>query len=315
MRKKILPLTIAILAFLRFAVWADDGAEERSMLPRFDSVSQDSVLLRYKYIPGKKTAIEVEIDLTMSIEVSGQKMLITMPMKLGCHYTVKTVDADGDATAEMVITKMAVSMTSPQGEMTYDSDRDDGSDPRFGSLQAMLNVPIPVKVSALGKVLEMDVQPMEEAIKRGGASALNVGDTTDKIVKSTFIMLPEGPVRANDAYDAGEIVQQLSNMGEMISKVKYEVLSVSSDGTKALLKPSGEFSLNPADGGDIHLDLNSFKLGGWILFNIADGNIERSYGDIEASILVTQNGQSMNFSINTRVFNDQINGSASPSGL
>ncbi|MGA2545402.1 MAG: DUF6263 family protein [Rectinemataceae bacterium] len=306
MRKTILPLVIAIIACLRFAVWADDGAEERSIPPRFDSTSQDRVLLRYKYIPGHRTVIEVEIDMSISIEAAGPKMAIEMPMKLGCYYTVKSVDGNGDATAEMVITKMALSVTSPQGDMTYDSDRDDGSDPKFGSLKAMMNVPIPVKVSTLGKVLEMDVQPMEEAIKRSGAAALNLGDTTDKIVKSTFVMLPEGPVRASDTYDAGEIVQQLQNMGEMTSKVKYEVLSISSDGTKALLKPRGEFSLDPTAGGEVNLKLDSFKLDGWILFNIADGDIERSYGDIEASILVTQNEQSMNFSVNTRVFNDQV---------
>ena len=269
--------------------------------PTFPSTSSEPVLLRYKCRPDQKVKFGLDMDTNMDIGAPDGKVTIEMAMKMDGGYEVKAVESNGDFQAVMTITHAAMNMNISPGpgksqRMSFDSDKDAGGDvnPAMRPLMAMLKVPIPVKVSAVGKLLETDMHPLLEALDRAhaGAAAKELQQQARKLFESTFVQLSETPVKAGDTYDAGELVQTLPEMGEMRARIRYKVVAVSGDKKQAVLQPKAEFSLESRPGGPDKIKVDSTTMDGWLLFDIEKGNIVRSAGDVKMGMTITAGGQS-----------------------
>ncbi len=272
-------------------------------MPKFDSTSNEQVLLRYKFKTGQSVKMNMDMLMDNEIQAGGQnaRMGITITMEAG--YTVKSVDANGDAWAVLTITRMTMKAAGPN-VISFDSDKDaDNSDPNLQALKVMLNTPIPVKVSAIGKLLDVDRDPMREAVRRAGAAAklLDFEKTADEAIKGSFIQLSQEPVKAGDTYDAGTIVKKTEGFGEMTFNVRYKVLSISGDKKQALLQPIGEVTLRNQSEGPVKVEMNYGKVTGWILFDVEKGDIMQSSGLSSAEMTMSQGGQSLVMKSDTKV--------------
>jgi len=269
--------------------------------PKFDSTSSEPVLLRYKCRPDQKVKFGLDMDTNMDIGAPDGKVTVETAIKMEGGYEVTAVESNGDFQAVMTITRATMNMNMSAGpgksqRMSFDSDKDAGGDvnPAMRPLLAMLKVPIPVKVSAVGKLLETDMHPLLEALDRAhaGAMAKELQQQATKLFESTFVQLSESPVKAGDTYDAGNLVQAVPGLGEMRARIRYKVLAVSGDKKQAVLLPKAEFSLESKPGASEKIKMESTAIDGWLLFDVEKGNIQRSAADVKMGMIINAGGQS-----------------------
>jgi hypothetical protein len=277
-------------------------------MPQFDTRSSRPVLMRYKFRNGETVRMTMDLVMDNSILLMDRKADMHMLISMAAEYTVKSVDENGDARADFTITRMtmkAMSQASPGG-ITFDSDKvQQDADPKLAALKVFVKTVIPVKVSSIGKILDMDLDPIREAVARAGEAAalLDFGKTADKAMKSSFTQLSLKPVRPGDIYEAGTIVEKLENLGEMSMTARYKVLAISGDGQQVLLQPLGNMSLKPAAGnpGNMKMSMKKGNVDGWLLFDVEKGNIVRSAAASGMELSMSQDNVTMNMISDTKI--------------
>lgn len=266
--------------------------------PKFSSTTQESILLRYKHKKGQKVGLD--LDFEMSMEVMGQKIPISM--KMYGDYKVQAVDSNGDTTAVFRFSRITMKSSTPMGKIEFDSDKDSATaNPQLKDLKKMVGVPMPVKVSAVGKLLHVDGNPLRKALGQGANAALRqqMDQMIEKMTQGAFIQLSVDPVKAGDIYDAGKIDTSSGGM-KMVFSAKYKVASVSGDKKQAILEPSGKFEIKSGTAGP-QIKLNESDVDGWILFDLEKGNIIRSFAKLFMNMSVSQSGQTMTMKMTVEV--------------
>lgn len=284
----------------------DEDGSGRSKVagcPEFATTSPEPVLLRYKCQPNQKIDFGCDMDMVMRLDASdgrGQdmKMNMTMNMKMDGMFHVTEVDSNGDFRAVMTITRITTKMDMEGGpggaqKMDFDSDKDRATDrPEMRPLRAMLNQPVPVKISAMGQLLEADVHALASMMGSAASTTMNAKQSIEQILKSSFVQLSKDPVKAGDTYDAGELSMGGPGGDGMKAKVRYKILSVSGDKKQAVLQPLVDFSITKIPGAE-NIKMESCSADGWILFDVERGNIVRSAADIRMAMAGSEGRQSM----------------------
>jgi hypothetical protein len=262
--------------------------QDKPAAPVFASVSQDEVLLRYKHVKGQKVTASMDMFANMDITVGEQKIAMVMKMKMFAFYIVNDVLADGTAMVSLTITRITLDTTAPM-EMSYDSDRKTDTDKKeFQSFGYMINTPIACRVTPLGEMDGLDVNPIIKKLTAAGEkkSVAEIEKQIKEMTKKSFIQLSKKPVKAGDVYDAGTLAQDAGNFGTSEMSVQYRIKAVSGDKKKALLEPVVSFKISG-------LNIKKSTMNGWILFDLEKGNIEKSFGDVYMEIAMSQGGQSI----------------------
>jgi hypothetical protein len=320
--KTSLCISVLIMAFL--AVVPDSQASSRATknvvmsesalrkafpeMPQFDTRSSHPVLMRYKFKNGETVRMSMDLVMNNNIWLMDRKADMHMLISMAAEYTVKSVDENGDAWADFTITRMtmkAMSPASPSG-ITFDSDKEQqDADPKLAALKVFVKTTIPVKVSSVGKILDMNLDPVHEVMARAGeaAAVLDFGKTADKAMKSSFTQLSLKPVRPGDIYEAGTIVEKLENLGEMSLTARYKVLAVSGDGQRVLLQPLGNMSLKPVSDntGNMKMSMKKGTVDGWLLFDVEKGNIARSEAVSGMELSMSQDNVTMKMITDTKI--------------
>ena len=291
----IFSIVFSMLVFfnISLSIAGQDAANTLfSSRPVFTATSTDPVLLRYKFKVGQIVNMEFEMASGSHMQAEGMNVEFQTIMKIFGNYKVTSVNSRGDAGAILNLTRMTVQVKG-QNNVSFDSNDPGASDnPNFKEVMAMLHVPIPVKVSSRGEVIDMNLDPLNQAYKKAGI-ALNkseINKTTSKTIKSSFVQLAEHPVKAGDIYDAGVISEPFPG-GIMNARSHFKVLAVSKDKSKVLLAPVSEFDLKSTPDSAITITLNSSKMEGWLLFDRKRGNIDRSWVSISLDATMKQNAQ------------------------
>jgi hypothetical protein len=261
----IICLLFCMMLFPLLAVEYPEGC------PQFSSTSGDKVLFRYKYAVNQK--VVMEMSMVTYIKTSSQMGDIEIPftMTFEAYYVVKGITAQGNAEATMIISRMTM---EAEGfvDISYDSaDPESVSDPNFSQANCMVDVPIPIVITPLGELLDMDTNPLLEAAEKLGTqiNPESFKQQIKELTESSFVQLSRDPLKAGDIYDAGSITSTFGMVNPIEASVKYQVIAVSGDKKKALLKPIVTFSFP-----DMTIKQSEFD--GWILFDLEKGNIAES---------------------------------------
>ena len=217
--------------------------------PEFESTSNESVLLRYKFKVSELVKMKIEIGMHMKMSFAGRNIDMPIDMMVEADYVIDSVDSNGDAKIKLLITRMTMDMKGPQGKVAVDTkDSASMQNPQFKPIMAMINTPIFAKLTPLGKVLNLDFNLLRKAMQKMGSAAMsqNLKQQTDQMMNSSFIQLSKDPVAAGDTYEAGKITQTMPNFGILETEVKYKVLKVSGDKKQVILKPMGKMRLIPS---------------------------------------------------------------------
>jgi hypothetical protein len=266
--------------------------------PVFSTSSLGPVTLRYKFTPGMTTSLRM--DLKLRIQMANLKET-SIRFGMSAQYTVDSVDAAGRATATMVISELRGGGSTPNGTLIGTT----GSSsvlPDLLPLSAMSGIPMKIKISPRGELLDYDVQPLLDAVRRAGyAEMLQASDQKIKdLLRSTFVQLPGGAVNLHDRYQAGSIEQELEGgMGSMSARVWYDIASISGDLRKVVMCPGAKYTIKSSTVSQI--DVQRSQVRGWILFNVARGNIDQSKGEQEIKFTVRTGDQSMTVRVQTDI--------------
>ncbi len=305
-----LPQSVIVSAALLFLCaglcWGAATQPQQTALspaPAFAATSPDPVLFRYKFKQGQTAATKLAMQIANRMQMGeNNKVTVHVTIDMDAQYTVRSVDGNGDAWAVLTITRMKMRSDGPEAVAFDSAQNQPAGNPHLQALQAMLNTPIPVKVSALGKVLDMDRDPIDQAIRRAGiaANVFDANKTADDIVKGSFVQLSASPVRRGDIYTAGTIVQKTEGLGEMALDARFKVLSVSGDGKQALLQPMGDFMLKPGnEAGPVRINLSKASVNGWILFDLEKGFISRSEVLVTMEMEASEGANAMHLATDT----------------
>lgn len=272
--------------------------ETSSGIPEFSAVADEAVSLRYQFAKGEKA--HLVMDYTMTMEMMGQRMPISMKME--SDYEVKEVRESGDAEISVQFTRIKMEMDGPQ-VVKFDSDEveDIKADPMGASFAPILSTPISSVISPEGKVIEMNLDAMLNGLSEQDAAAtrMQIESMSKQFSQNTFVALPKDPVKIGDVYDAGVIETDAGGM-KINMHMKYKVLSISQCKRYVVLEPDGSFSFNSEMPG-LEMNTENNKIGGWMLFDLAKGLPLRSNMDLGMDISASQMGQQMQMKIDMNV--------------
>ncbi len=287
---------ISAVFFLGMLLCSLSAQEYPEGAPSFSSTTKDAVLFRYKFQPGQKVSMDMSMNTEMKTESEEGEMSMPFVMTFEANYAVKSVDKDGNARAELVITRMTMK-SSGFLDISYDSaDPKDAAKDKFTSINALINVPIPVQISPLGKLLSVDTNPLLKAAQKMGQQLDpdQFNQQIEQLTKNSFVQLSADPLKAGDVYDAGTISTSFGSMSTMEADVKYEVVAVSADKKQAILKPVVTFSI-PG------VTLTQSDFNGWILFDLQKGNVKQSFAKQVLEFEVIQSKKASYFLIDMGV--------------
>ncbi|MFC1884553.1 hypothetical protein ACFL2O_07270 [Thermodesulfobacteriota bacterium] len=287
---------------------AGDIVKESSDRPHFETVGKGSVLLRYKFRPDEKVVIKMALVMNQVIFINEQTIRVQTVLSMEGNYTVKSVKDTGDALAMITITRIRVNTKGP-AKIFFDSDsKAEDLDPRLTGLAELINTPLNVKVSPLGRVSDIDRSALNKIIESAGEGEqlFDLKNICEEFIENTFIALSKKEVKTGDTYEAGVIIRVMPDGSEIAVKESCKILEISGDNKMCLLQPRGKFSVKsqPAEG--MKIRLNNGAKGGWILFDLEKGNIVRSGGYSHLDVTLGQKGQSMRMKTDAKMsFNVQ----------
>jgi hypothetical protein len=251
-----------------------------SLIPDFKSTSNEAVLMRYKFKPDEKITYKFVTNIDINTSMGDIKMNIGMRG----HYIIDTVYPDGSALAMFYIADI-ISKTSGMAEVTYDSrNPSDRDNYQYRDLNSMVEVDIPVLVTPTGELADINNNPHSKAL--AAASSFYDNQQLESLLQGSFTQLSEAPVKTGDVYDAGTL-KSVATQQSIKFDVSYRIASVSGDKEKVIMVPVANIE---SDQGEIESDFT-----GKILFNIKEGNIDRSYATIQMKM--TLEGQKVEFTI------------------
>ncbi len=256
-------------------------------VPTFASTSDEPVLLRYKLKTDQVERVVVDADMDVNVRQGGQELAVKMTMHMEAKARVTDVDAEGNISAVVKITRMTTKVTGPNA-VEFDSDKP-GDDPKFQAVTAMIGVGIPCKLTPTGRLLETDLEPLRLAARRAGDAALarSVEDGAKKMFDGTYVQLSEKPVKAGDTYKAGTIDADKYKFHN-----SYRIRSVSGDRTQVVLEPVTEVEVTAgAFPAGVDARIKSQESAGWILFDLQKGHASKADVRLRLVLDVTAGGQ------------------------
>lgn len=290
----ILALTLSLSAAAEITITADP--------PTLTGASEKPVTLRYKFTKGNKVNLLMDMEMTTSMTMGGQKMHMPITMIMEGAYTVKSVDTEGNGVVILTFTRMAMEMKAPI-HMSFDSNKEaDRNNPQFKPMLGVLNIPIDTTISPRGAVVAMNMDTVNDAmVKAGAMTAAEAKQNTEKMMQGSFIQLPEEAIAVGQTYDAGEVVQDAKGVGKMRSKINYTISAVSGDESLVLLTPKGSLALEPTPGSPMTVTMKASKMSGWVLFDRTKGNVTKSYVAVEADMDMQQGQQNISMQMDIKV--------------
>lgn len=261
-------------------------------IPKFSSTTKEPVTLSYNFV--KNDSVSLDMSYNMVMEMAGQKM--PMNMSMGIKYKILDVDSSNNARMCVEFTRMKLNIKGPQ-TLSFDSEnqKDMQNNPAAKSFSFLLHNRIYMTISPKGKLIKIDMSRIFKNIpgKENEQIKKQIEQMSNQFSQNSFIPLPKNPVKEGDVYDVGLLHNNVSGMN-MDMKMKYKVLSVSSDKNYVLLAPEGKFSL-----GDQGMDskIHDNKISGWVILNLKTGFMQASNMNMNMNISSTQMGQEMNMKV------------------
>jgi hypothetical protein len=216
-------------------------------IPNFAKTTNEPILLRYKYTKGQK--ITMGLDYSMQIEMVDLGVKIPIVMKMTGYYIVESVFSNNDASVIMRFSRVTMRSSGPQGEMGFDTDKNNVKIPGFDWFKKMINVDLQAKVTELGNVVDFDKSFLNQMINNATEIAIKqqLDQVIDQMTRGTFIQLSKKPVKQGETYDAGRIESLMDNGIRMGVDISYQVLSVTKSKSQVLLKPIVNIDMKTED--------------------------------------------------------------------
>jgi predicted component of type VI protein secretion system len=215
-------------------------------------------------------------------------------------FHVKSINANKEYEMETRFEKMSMTMTMPQGAITFSSESEDTSDPFSMILASIVDQPIQLRMNTLGKITFIDTntsrwnQAIERYVpeaKRAQVKAQLVKSFGPETIKTQLEQVtdfyPEGSVSVQDTWTKS--ATHLNQGANMLTTTTYRLDAISPDSIRisgtGTIHPKGSSEYVAGSSGYTQANLsgkNTFQLtmdrkSGWLrsglLTQELDGNL------------------------------------------
>ena len=275
---------------------------------------RQEVTLAYRWTKGEPVLYRVTQDVvtTMSGVPGMGELTVNQTMSQVLRTVPDTVAQDGTATLSQSVDSIRMAMSTPAGNMGYDSADpaalQDPSGMMKNMFSAMLGVPFTVVLAPTGRVEKVDGMSriMEKVFQTlpqnpGSAAALEAvkGSLSDEAMRGLlgqgFAQFPGKPVRVGDTWN-GDLKTSNPMLGGLATSTVFTLNAIEGSGDAQLAKVGIKLSMKQEQPSSAQ---NPFGLTvqmtealgqGELSFNVAKGRLVRSSVDIDMPFSMTGNG-------------------------
>jgi len=269
----VLPVfVLALILFPSQGLLAQDDAT-----PKIQEAQ--NVQLRWQFKPGRKISVAMQQDMTVVMNMMGQKMKVTNGTKTWMTWLVESVDSEGLATVKTRVDRAVVEIDNPtQGKTIYDSDsREELSGAAKQMSEAykpLLGIETVTTMKQTGEVVSVVIP--EEAlrgIQQSAPGGMMGKDMFEKLTRDASPSFPE-TVSSGDTWKRESEMQLPFGKLALTSTYKYEGKEIvdSKELHRIGMDIVMEFVLDKS-AGNITIDVVDQKNSGFIHFDNNSGRI------------------------------------------
>ncbi|MBN1648836.1 MAG: hypothetical protein JW874_12450 [Spirochaetales bacterium] len=265
---------IVLLVFIMTAVLASaDNILWKE--PVFAKSSMSALELVYSFVPDTKFVFDQTSNSISLVSVMGQEQKVKVEMNIHGSFAIKSVDSTGTALIEINFEKIFGTIGTDQMSVNFSTDeRHMLADAGLEGLKAFASTPFRVKLNKKGKIVEKDTNMIDLLLAGYSGNSTVIHQLIDDVVGQIFIMLPEKQVKKGEVYNAGTVVKEVEELGNMEITTKYTVVDVSSDKKQVLLRPSSTFVMK-------NVKITKSDMKGWMLLDTDTGIIMKSSSSLD----------------------------------
>jgi hypothetical protein len=194
--------------------------------------SAQQVQLRYQFAEGDEHRYEMIQQTTVPIPGMGE---MVQEQRQILRQQVLSVDADGNARIRQTIESMRMTMDSPMGVQSFDSESGEVTDPAFAPLAAMVGTGSEITISSAGAVVDFgDLgEWMEELLAGAGPEVQGMmGDALseevlESMVRQSFQALPPEGLEPGQSWEFA--MSMPAAFGSMESSTVYTLRGVETE--------------------------------------------------------------------------------------
>ncbi len=170
----------------------------------------DTIDLKLKLQPGAQYIYTTDNRMSMEQTMMGQALKTTNNMMMQATYDVAAAEGNG---RKLTVTydRITLETSMPMGQIKYDSDNPQASDPALGSLGEMLHKPFSMTVNEQGEIQKIDgldaiVNSIGDTTTPAGTAtrgqmAKMFNDTAMKgMMQQALNIFPDKPVKPGDTW-------------------------------------------------------------------------------------------------------------------
>ncbi len=268
--------------------------------------------LRWKFENGEKLDYNMVQDMTMAMEGGPVgKMETKMRQQMEMTWDVQQVNADGSAVIRQTFDRVRMKMTTPGGEINYDTDSVEAPAGMAAMIapmyKAMTEAEFIITMSDRGQVTEVNIpDEVIEALKNSPGAAM-MGDLATsegfkKMIAQGSLVLPENPPQKGDSWSSKvEMENPMAGKQTVETTYRYEETKEMDGTTYAVIRPELKMSIASTPEQNVQMKVTDQSSEGEVLFNVDEGRLHTSKFKQNVTLDVSVGGQSMTQKIDQTV--------------
>lgn len=261
--------------------------------PQLANPATGPVVLKSHLKPGDTFLSADDFDSIISMSDGAKKIEIQVPIASKTKITITGVDQNGIISGIFTPIHATIQMKGPM-EAKWDSQDDPKTWPNDSDMRQYLdvvNVPIPFKLSAQHKLIQVDYSALETKLsdRYSEEMIIEIKKDTESDISNILLEFPSTPVQVGDTIPGHPESMDLEGGGHLDVNTTFKILAITKDAGSVLLEPQLDFSgESPADAEDFHLYVDNYN--GWYLVELGQGLVGKGYMNFCFRTTAVRNG-------------------------
>lgn len=180
-------------------------------------------LLRFTYTKDATTWHRMATDISMQMDMMGQKVENKVALEMTMHSKVVEVLPDGSAKVEQTVKRLRTKLVNPMmgGELLYDSAAEGAEAGPMADLAVLVGVKMTLEMDSRGRVRKLRFPPDLED-KLSGQTGL---EDLENMFSKESLVLPEQPVVIGEPWKAEQKLPLGGGVGEIAMNQENKLVS------------------------------------------------------------------------------------------
>ncbi len=265
--------------------------------------------LNWKFTPGQRLDYVVQQDMKMSMDYNGREIASTMKQTINTSWVIQRVSPQGNAEMTQKINRIRIMMEGgPLGKIEFDTAAKTAAREELSSMamvfDELIKSRIQTTMSPTGKILATRVPPeLLETLKNSpgvGAAGFNE-ESLQQMFNQSGVIMPQAPVGIGSKWTSANEVRTPAGRMVFNSTLDFRGMQDYQGRKFARIDMKPTVRMVPDPNSDTQVRVKSADGKGAVLFDHANGRIERTKLSSKMVMTVTQDGQSIDQTIDQTV--------------